>query len=77
VVHLLHASSQKVPVTLQISQHDDGEHMKHIVKVRMILVVSLHLRLQFDVFGRLARNVADRDRSLNYVLSLLVQSVRK
>lgn len=34
VVHLIDASNNKVPVTLQMSQHDDGEHMQHVIKVR-------------------------------------------
>jgi hypothetical protein len=34
VVHLQHANNSKVPVTLQLSQHDDGEHMQHVIKVR-------------------------------------------
>lgn len=33
VVHLMHANNSKVPVTLQLSQHDDGEHMQHVIKV--------------------------------------------
>jgi hypothetical protein len=33
VVHLQHANNSKVPVTLQLSQHDDGEHMQHVIKV--------------------------------------------
>jgi hypothetical protein len=33
VVHLLRANGIKVPVTLSIAQHDDGERVQHIVKV--------------------------------------------
>eukprot|EP00883_Tetradesmus_obliquus_P002715 jgi/Sobl393_1/12921/SZX78204.1 len=33
VVHLQHANGSKVPVTLQLSNHDDGEHMQHVIKV--------------------------------------------
>jgi hypothetical protein len=36
VVHLQHANNSKVPVTLQLSQHDDGEHMQHVIKVRRL-----------------------------------------
>ncbi|KAF8055488.1 tmcC [Scenedesmus sp. PABB004] len=31
VVHLLHANNSKVPVTLQLSQNDDGEHLQHVM----------------------------------------------
>ena len=37
VVHLLSANGARLPVTLQISAHDDGEHVKHIVKVCLFL----------------------------------------
>jgi hypothetical protein len=33
VVHLLHANNSKVPVTLSLSQHDDGDHLQHVVRV--------------------------------------------
>eukprot|EP00775_Hariotina_reticulata_P009112 gene9112-9281_t len=33
VVHLLHAKGTRLPVTLQMSQHDDGERMQHAIKV--------------------------------------------
>jgi hypothetical protein len=33
-VHLVHANNSKVPVTLQLSQHDDGDHIQHVVRVR-------------------------------------------
>ncbi|KAI8474715.1 MAG: hypothetical protein J3K34DRAFT_518018 [Monoraphidium minutum] len=33
VVHLLCANGVKVPVTLQISTHDDGERLQHVVRV--------------------------------------------
>ncbi|GBF92718.1 hypothetical protein Rsub_05087, partial [Raphidocelis subcapitata] len=33
VVHLLRSNGVKVPVTLSIAQHDDGERVQHIVKV--------------------------------------------
>lgn len=44
VVHLQHANGSKVPVTLQLSNHDDGEHMQHVIKVRGRLLLLL-LRL--------------------------------
>lgn len=34
VVHLLNANNQKVPVTLHISQRDNGDHVHHVVQVR-------------------------------------------
>jgi len=33
VVHMLHANNSRVPVTLQIIQHDDGAYMQHVIKV--------------------------------------------
>jgi hypothetical protein len=33
VVHLLRANGARVPVTLSMAQHDDGERVQHIVKV--------------------------------------------
>lgn len=34
VVHLLSANGSKVPVTMQMTSHDDGQEIKHIIKVR-------------------------------------------
>eukprot|EP00775_Hariotina_reticulata_P001355 gene1355-1696_t len=33
VVHLCHANTTRVPVTLQLSQRDDGDRMQHVIKV--------------------------------------------
>jgi hypothetical protein len=33
VVHLLRSNGVRVPVTLQLSTHDDGEHVQHTVRV--------------------------------------------
>lgn len=40
VVHLVAANNSKVPVTLQLSQHDDGDHIQHVIRVSEI---SLHV----------------------------------
>jgi predicted methyltransferase len=34
VVHLLRANGVRVPVTLHMTQHDDGERVQHVVKVQ-------------------------------------------
>jgi hypothetical protein len=34
VVHLMHANTSRVPVTLQLSQRDDGERVQHVIKVQ-------------------------------------------
>jgi len=34
VVHLLRSNGVKVPVTLTLSTHDDGERLQHVVRVR-------------------------------------------
>jgi hypothetical protein len=33
VVHLLRSNGVKVPVTLHLSTHDDGERLQHVVRV--------------------------------------------
>jgi hypothetical protein len=33
VVHLLRSNGVRVPVTLRMSTHDDGEHVQHVVRV--------------------------------------------
>eukprot|EP00775_Hariotina_reticulata_P003515 gene3515-3785_t len=33
VVHLCHANTTRVPVTLKLSQRDDGERMQHVIQV--------------------------------------------
>lgn len=32
-MHLLRANGVKVPVTLRLTTHDDGDHIQHVVRV--------------------------------------------
>lgn len=42
-MHLAAANNSKVPVTLQLSQHDDGDHIQHVMRVSEIHR-SIHFR---------------------------------
>lgn len=32
---MIAANNSKVPVTLQLSQQDDGDHLQHVIKVSL------------------------------------------
>lgn len=40
VVYMQSASNVKVPVTIQLSTHDESDHVKHVVKVRCCSCLS-------------------------------------
>lgn len=51
VVHLLHANNSRVPVTLQMTQSTEGDHMQHVIKVMRVGVSHTLCALLGNVQG--------------------------